>query len=156
MPTFRTKIYKTGINTCVDVPEAITKKMTPTKGRIHVKGTVNGFAFTKTLVPVKGKPFRLFVNAATLKGAETGPGETARFSIQQELNKVEKHYAMPSTLRKELLKQKVLKNFESLTPARKKDILKYLSYVTKVETLLKHTRKIIEKLKAGEKNVRIP
>ncbi|MBL0740781.1 DUF1905 domain-containing protein [Chryseolinea lacunae] len=156
MLTFRARIYKTGINTCVDMPEAITKKMPPTKGRIHVKGTVNGFAFTKTLVPVKGKPFRLFVNAATLKGADTTPGEVARFTVQQVLKKVEKKYAMPPRLRKELSKHSVLKNFGALTPARQKDILKYLSFVTNEATVLKHAEKIISKLKAGEKNVRIP
>jgi len=156
MSKFKAPIYKTGINTCVDVPDTITRKMKPTKGRIHVKGTVNGFAFVKTLVPVKGKPYRLFVNAPTMKGAGTSPGETANFVIIQDLHKVKKQYTMPPFLRRQLQAHKVLKDFHALTPARQQDILKYLSFVTHEETLLKHANKIIEKLKAGERNIRIP
>jgi hypothetical protein len=156
MPKFKAPIYKTGINTCADVPDAITRKMKPTKGRIHVKGTVNGFAFTKTLVPVKDKPYRLFVNAPTLKGADAAVGETANFVITQDLHKIKKQYTMPPALRRQLQVHKVLKDFKALTQARQQDILKYLSFVTNEATLLKHAHKIIEKLKAGERNIRIP
>jgi len=156
MPKFKASIYKTGINTCADVPDAITRKMNPTKGKIHVKGTVNGFAFTKTLVPVKGKPYRLFVNAPTLKGADASVGKTVNFVITQDLHKVKKLYTVPPKLRRQLQTHNVLKDFNALTPARQQDILKYLSFVTHEDTLLKHARKIIAKLKAGEKNIRIP
>ena len=156
MPKFKAPIYKTGINTCTDVPDAITRKMKPTKGRIHVKGTVNGFAFIKTLVPVKGKPYRLFVNAPTLKGAGAAVGEIANFVITQDLHKIKKLYAMSPALRRQLQIHKVLKDFNGLTPARQQDILKYLSYVKSEEVLMKHVNKIVTKLKAGEKNIRIP
>ena len=156
MPKFKARIYKTGINTCVDVPPSITKKMKPDKGRIHVKGTVNGFAFTKTLVPVKNKPYRLFVNAPTLRGAGTAPGEVVSFVIIQDLHKAKKTYAMSPAFRGALRSHKVLKDFGTLTPARQQDILKYLSYVKSEEVLMKHVDKIVAKLKAGEKNIRIP
>jgi len=156
MPRFKAPIYRTGINTCADVPDAITRKMKPTKGKIHVKGTVNGFAFVKTLVPVKDKPYRLFVNAPTLKGANTSAGEIANFVILQNLHKIKKQYTMAPALRRQLQTHKVLKDFNALTPGRRQDILKYLSFVTREETLMKHARKIIEKLKASEKNIRIP
>jgi hypothetical protein len=156
MPKFKARIYKTGINTCVDVPGAITRKMEPTKGKIHIKGTINGFAFTKTLVPVKGKPYRLFVNAPTLKGANASVGDTANFMITQDLHKVRKRYTMSPAFRRQLQEHEVLKAFNALTPARRQDILKYLSYVTKEETLMKHVKKIAQKLKTGEKNIRIP
>jgi len=156
MPKFKATLYKTGINTCADVPDTITRKMKSPKGRIHVKGTVNGFAFTKTLVPVKDNPYRLFVNAPTLKGANASVGETANFVITQDLHKIKKQYTMSPAFRRQLQRHKVLKDFNALTPARQQDILKYLSFVTREETLMKHAGKIIEKLKAGEKNIRIP
>lgn len=156
MPKFKAPIYKTGINTCADVPDAITRKMKPTKGKIHVKGTVNGFPFVKTLVPVKDKPYRLFVNAPTLKGANTTIGEVADFVITQDLHKIKKQYTMSTAFRRQLQAHNVLKDFNALTPARQQDILKYLSFVTKEETLLKHVGKIVQKLKAGEKSIRIP
>lgn len=65
---FNARIYKSGINFVVDVPEIITSKLNVVKGYIKVKGTVNNFPFNKSLVPVKNAAHRLFVNMATLKG----------------------------------------------------------------------------------------
>jgi hypothetical protein len=59
---FKAKIYKTGINWCVDVPLKISKKMIPEKGYIKIKGRINEFDFKKSLVPVKDSPYRLFIN----------------------------------------------------------------------------------------------
>lgn len=39
--SFKAKIYKVGINPCVDVPNNITRKINK-KGYIPVKGTING------------------------------------------------------------------------------------------------------------------
>ena len=50
---FEAEIYQTGINECVDVPIEITEKMVTEKGRIKIKGKINGFAFQTTLMPVK-------------------------------------------------------------------------------------------------------
>lgn len=58
---FNANIYKVGINACVDVPEEITEKMKAENGYIKISGRINGFAFNKNLVPVKNKPYRLFV-----------------------------------------------------------------------------------------------
>ena len=53
MYSFKAKIYKVGINPCVDVPEKIYSKLIATKGYIPVKGTINQFPFQQTLCPVK-------------------------------------------------------------------------------------------------------
>ena len=52
---FKAKIYKVGINCCVDVSSEITSKMTVNKGFIKIKGTINDFAFKNKLVPIKNK-----------------------------------------------------------------------------------------------------
>ena len=59
---FKAKIYQLGINWCIDVPIEITQQLAAEKGRIHIKGQINGFDFVKTLMPVKNEPYRLFVN----------------------------------------------------------------------------------------------
>lgn len=141
--SFKAKIYKTGINWCVDVPLKITGKMTPVKGRIKIKGQINKFDFTKTLVPVKDSPYRLFVNQAMMKGGKTALGEVASFVIGQDTNEVVKEYPTPELLLRHLRKHKLTEAFNALTPSRKKDILKYLSYVKTEETLLKNIDKLI-------------
>src|SRR5688500_10922342 len=156
MINFKAKIYKVGINTCVDVPASVTQKMIATKGYIKVKGSINDFRFTKTLVPVKEAPYRLFVNMLMLKGSESKLGDTVNFSIEQDFKKVTKGYPMPPSLQRQLKDKKLLKDFNNLTASRKSDILKYLSYIKTDDTLQKNISKIIKKLEAKEKTIRIP
>lgn len=153
---FRAEIYKIGMNWCIDVPLNITEKIVAIKGYIHVKGTINNFAFVKTLVPVKNSAYRLFVNSAMMKGGKTALGEMASFTIEHDHEKVTQEYPMPRLLVEALDSNGLTEAFESLTPSRKRDILKYLSYLRTVETLNKNIAKLIVQLKNQQKNVRIP
>jgi Domain of unknown function (DUF1905)/Bacteriocin-protection, YdeI or OmpD-Associated len=154
--TFNAKIYKTGINWCVDVPINITENMLADKGYITIKGQINDFDFTKTLVPVKNAPYRLFVNLKMMKGAKTELGKEATFEIEQDTEKKINEYPIPILLVKILQENNLTTAFENLTASRKKDILKYLSYVKTNETLVKNIEKLLLQLKNNEKNVRIP
>ena len=122
---FKAKIYSVGINWCVDVPIRITTQLTAEKGYIKIKGKINGFSFTKTLIPVKNSPYRLFVNRAMMKGGATALGKMATFVIEQNPDKKIKRYAAPRLLTEQLTKHKLTSDFNNLTPSRKKDILKY-------------------------------
>lgn len=153
---FKAKIYKTGINWCVDVPEKITNRLTAEKGKIKIKGTINGFDFTKTLMPVKNSAYRLFVNRAMMKGGETSVGQTARFKIEQNTNVSRMRYRKPKSLTTQLKSHGVAQAFNNLTDSRKNDILKYLSYIKTTETRQKNVDKLIHQLKNGSKKVRIP
>jgi hypothetical protein len=153
---FRAKIYKVGINWCVDVPVRVTKEMIPEKGYIKVKGQINGFDFSKNLVPIKNEPYRLFVNLIMMKGANTALGKVANFKIEQDHKKVVRNYPMPNLLAAQLTKTNLVEDFNKLTPARKKDILKYLNSIKTEETLVKNIGRVIRQLHAKEKNVRIP
>jgi hypothetical protein len=155
--SFKAKIYKVGINWCVDVPAAITGKMTPDKGRIRIKGLINGFDFSTTLMPVKDAPYRLYVNAIMMKGGNTALGKTAAFTIEANTEKkVEIDYPMHEALGRQLTKNKLTNDFENLTHARKRDVLKYLHAVKREETLHRNVDSVIEQLKRKEKSVRIP
>jgi hypothetical protein len=153
---FKSKIYKVGINWCVDVPVRITKEIVPEKGYIKIKGQINGFDFSKNLVPVKNKPYRLFVNLIMMKGANTALGKIASFQIEQDLKKVIREYPVPNLLAAQLTKTNLTGDFNKLTPARRKDILKYLNSIKTEETLVKNIGRVIRQLHAKEKNVRIP
>lgn len=155
MHLFTAKIYKTGINAAVDVPENITAGMKPEKGYIRIEGTINGFAFRQTLVPVKNKPYRLFVNIPMLKGGNTALGNNADFTIEQDFKPVENDYPMVESLRRKLKEKDLTAAYNALTPSRKKDILKYLNGLKTEETLQKNITKVIKQLEAGE-NARIP
>lgn len=154
--SFQAVIYKTGINYCVDVPREITMQLEAVKGYISIKGTINGFPFTKSLVPVKNACYRLFVNIPTLKGAHAKHGDTASFVIAQNRDTAQKHYPMPDLLYATLEKENLLQQFNNLSAARKKDVLKYLSQLKTTTTLQNNINKIITQLHKNVTNVRIP
>ena len=153
---FKAKIYKIGINWAVDVPADITAQLKPEKGYIRIKGQINDFDFIQTLVPVKNSLYRLFVNFIMMKGGKTALGEVATFAIEQNEVELVKMYAMPKILSSILKKEKLNDDFNALSEARKKDILKYLSFIKTEETMMKNINKLIEQLKRKDKNVRIP
>ena len=153
---FSAKIYKVGINPCVKVPYEISDKMKPVKGYIPVKGKIEKHNFTQTIVPVKNSNYRLYVNRPMLDGGNVRVGDVAHFTIEQYTPKKPANYPMNVQLKKELNKHELVKEFNSLTESRKKDILKYLnSLKPEGEALIKNINKVITSLKA-KKSPRIP
>lgn len=153
---FSAKIYQTGINWCVDVPFKITNCLIIEKGRINIKGEINSFVFTKTLMPVKNSTHRLFVNKTMMDGGKTALGEVAIFEIEQVYNKEVKEYTIPRLLTEHLVQSNLMTDFHNLTASKRRAILKYFSYIKTEETLMKNIDKLIIQLKNKEKNVRIP
>ena len=153
---FKSRIYRIGINQVVNVPKKVTDQLLATKGLIKIRGTINGFSFHTTLMPVKNKPYILYVNIPMLKGAVLKEGDMGLFSIQQDLTTYEKYYPMPALLTETLKKTKQEEQFYALTEPRKKDILKYLNGIKTQITLEKHIATLVKKLKNKEKNIRIP
>jgi hypothetical protein len=154
--SFKARIYKTGINFCVDVPKKITSKLIAEKGYIKVKGKVNGYPFTKSLVPVKGREYRLFINMITLKGGNTDVGKIAKIDIEQDLDTDVQEHHIPPLLAAQLRENGLKDAFDKLSQSVRRNILKYLSFIKTEETFQKHIRNVITQLEQGEKNVRIP
>ena len=154
--TFNAVIYKTGINFAVDVPGELTSELVAIKGYIRIKGTINKFPFTKSLVPVKNGPYRLFVNVPTLKGAKAKLGDDAVFTIMQDTSDPEKEYPVPQALTTQLQQHGLLADFEALSFYRRKEIARYLNQVKTAETLEKNIQKVISQLKKKDATVRVP
>ena len=76
-----------------------------------------------------------------MKGGKTALWEIATFEIKQNIEKVAKDYSMPKLLIAQLEKHKLTTDFDRLTASRRKDILKYLSYIKLEETLLRNIDK---------------
>jgi len=151
--SFSAKIYKVGINPCVEVPLSITSKMTATKGYIPVKGKIKNHSFTQTLCPVKNSLYRLYVNGPMLKESNSKLGDTVKFTIEQNREpETTVNFKMPKELKQGLNKHKLDKTFASLTPYRQKEILRYLNNLKSNEALLRNIDKIIAGLKLDSKS----
>lgn len=146
--SFAAKIYKVGINPCVKVPLRITKQMSPLKGYIPVKGTINGFPFIQTLVPIRNAEYRLYVNGLMLKGSKTKNGDTARFIIEQDFApRSAETYPMPKAFKRRLNEEGLFPKYKQLTPSRRKEVLKYLNYLKTDEALMRNVEKVMKGLK---------
>ena len=143
---FRAKIYKVGINLCVDVPRRITAQMTSNRGYIPVKGRIKEYRFEQTLVPVKNRPYRLFVNGLMLKGSGSSLGDSVTFSIEQTSAK-RKDSLMPRDLKRKLVETKLMSAFAKLIPSRQKEILRYLNYLKTPEAKARNINKVLDLLK---------
>ena len=144
--TFHAKIYKVGINPCVEVPRRITRRMTPQRGYIPVSGHIDDYPFEQTLVPVKDGPYRLYVNGLMLKGSGAEVGDKVTFNIEQT-TATRKDETMPADLRRKLVSAKLLYTFEQLTPSRKKEIVRYLNYLKTPQAIKRNIDKVLSFLK---------
>lgn len=142
--SFRAVIYKTGINLCVDVPLKVTAKMKAMNGYIPIKGTINDHPFIQTLVPVKNKAYRLFVNGPMLKATGLKQDEKAGFTIEQD--DAERKEPFPPAFKKALAVAGLIKTFAQLTAGRQKEILRYLNQLKTKESLERNIDKVIGQL----------
>jgi uncharacterized protein YdeI (YjbR/CyaY-like superfamily) len=116
------------------------------RGQLKVHGQINGFAFRTALFPTgEGRHF-LIVNKKMLSGGKTAPGLTAKFRLHPDTTP--RITALPP---KELLRQlgeskRLLKFFESLNPARRNEIAKWIAESKNEETRRRRSRQIAERL----------
>jgi hypothetical protein len=145
--SFKAKIYKIGINPCVQVPEKIFSQLKATKGYISVKGTINKHPFIQTLCPVKKEGYRLYVNGQMLKGSSLEVGETATFIIEQDHTDRSKKYTLSADFRKKLRQNKLLSAFNKLAPSRQKEIIRYIDHLKTEVSKQKNIDRIIDAMK---------
>jgi hypothetical protein len=120
--------------------------MIPSRGYIPVKGRIKEHRFEQTLVPVKNRPYRLYVNGLMLKGSGSRLGDSVTFSIEQTASK-RKDSLMPKDLKRKLLDTNLMSAFSSLVPSRQKEILRYLNYLKTPEAKARNIDRVLGFLK---------
>ncbi len=145
--SFKSRVYKVGINPCVKVPNSITAKLTATKGYIPVRGTIQGHFFQQTLCPVKGEEYRLYVNGPMLKGGKVKLGQVAHFEIEQDTPERNKNVPLHPVFKTKLEETKLLDAFLQLSPSRQKEVNRYLNHLKTKEAQSKNIDKMTRVLK---------
>ena len=149
MKRFTAKIYKLGSNPVVDPPdnvlEAIFVQAAKSKGPIPVRGKLNGADFVQTLVKYQGA-WRLYINGPMLASSGLNVGDIAK--VQIEFDPDPRDVPMSPELKKALINDKeARKNFDQLSPSRRKEILRYLASLKSRESIQKNVDRIIRHLK---------
>jgi hypothetical protein len=120
-----------------------------TKGRVAVRGKINGFAFRSSLMPMGGCHM-MPVNQKLREGAKAGPGDIVDVVMQRDVD--ERAVEAPPELKKELAKsKKAAEKWDSLAFTHKKEMALAISGVKQEETKKRRLAKVMNVLKTDAK-----
>ena len=118
-----------------------------TRGRVPIRGTINGFAFRSSLMPMDGCHM-MPVNMALRKGAGAEPGDIV--DVVMERDGEERTVEAPPELAKELAKsRKALERWETMAFTHKKEIANSISGAKQEETKKRRLAKAMQILNTG-------
>lgn len=142
---FTAQIEIIGVNPFVFVPDEILTKIFKRAGRdkgpIPIRGKINGKPYKQTLVKFKAK-WRLYINTQMLKNSPKRVGEKITLSV--EYDPVKREIPVHPALQKALNKNPKAKQvFQSLTPSRRKEIIRYISFLKTEKSIKKNIEKAI-------------
>jgi hypothetical protein len=120
-----------------------------TRGRVPVRGTINGYPYRSSLSPC-GTRHLMPVNKLLRAGAGAQPGEMV--DVVMERDKEERTVEAPPLLKKALAKNKAaLANWEKLSFTHKKEMALAIAGAKQEETRVRRLEKIVGILKMGAK-----
>jgi hypothetical protein len=124
-------------------------KVFGTRARVPVRGTINGFAFRSSIMPMGGC-HGMAINQTMRDGAGVKAGDTV--SVVMERDEGERIVEVPPVLKKELAKSKAAQaNWERLSFTNQKEMALSISGAKKEETRARRLAKAIDTLKTGKK-----
>lgn len=145
---FTARVYKVGINPCVDVPARVSRAFAPRRGYVPVEGDLEGFPIRANLVSVGGGRHRLYLNGGMRQGAGVDTGDRVRIRIR--FDPKPRRERTPTALRDALARnQRAQAAWQRLTPSKRKEILLYLNSLKSAEALDRNVRKVIARLREG-------
>ncbi len=125
-----------------EVLEGIFKEVNRRNGHIPVKGTINGKAFAQTLVKYSGA-YRLYINMIMLKDSPRRIGE--KIEVEIEVDYSDRTISTHPKLIKALAENKKANDvFESLSPSRQKEIVRYISKLKTEESVDRNVVRAID------------
>jgi Bacteriocin-protection, YdeI or OmpD-Associated/Domain of unknown function (DUF1905) len=135
--SFNAKIQIIGVNPYVLLPDTVLKNIFKTAGKdkspVPVKGLIEGNAYKQTLVKFSGK-WRLYINGPMLKASKKSVGDLINLTIA--FDPAERKETIHPTLAKALNENAIAKKvFESLTPSRQKEIIRYINFLDQKKQL---------------------
>ena len=120
-----------------------------TRARVPICGTINGFPFRSSLMPMGGCHM-MPVNKTLCRGAGVKPGDIVDVVMERDVD--ERAVEAPPELEKELAKsKKAQERWEKLAFTHKKEMAISISGAKQKETKKRRLAKVMEVLKTGAK-----
>jgi hypothetical protein len=141
---FTAVIFKVGVNPCVDVPLKVSRAFNK-RGFIPIKGKLNGKSLIANLVPIGNNRHRLFINGDMRNRAKVDVKD--RIELILEIDIRPRIEPTPKGLSLVLRRNNTaMSNWKMLTPSRRKEILRYLNFAKRSETLQRNINKVVDLL----------
>ena len=146
---FKVRLEGKGVSVAwLNAPFDVEKKF-GTRARVPVCGTINGFPFRSSLMPMGGC-HGMAINRAMREGAEVKGGDTV--SVVMERDDAARVVTVPMILKKELAKNKVAQaNWKKYSYTNQKEMARAITEVKQEETRARRLAKVMEILKTGKK-----
>jgi len=139
---FSAKIYKVGINSCVDVPERVSKAFGK-RGYVPVEGKLNGHQIRATLVPKGGGCHRLYINGEMRRAAGVATGDKVNLVLW--IDTKSREIPVPEDLAEALRATRgTLEAFEKLSPSHRRELLKWVLDAKRSETRERRIRRTVD------------
>jgi hypothetical protein len=123
------------------------------KARVSVSGTINGFPFRNSLLPMGDGTHRMAVSKEMQAGAKATAGDTV--NVTMEVDRAERTVEVPKELVQALKKnKKAAEFFGSLSYSHKRAYADWVGGAKQEATRKSRAAKAIEMLAAGIKNQR--
>jgi hypothetical protein len=120
-----------------------------TRGRVPIRGTINGFPFRSSLMPM-GACHMMPVNKTLCRGAGVQPGDVVDVVMERDVE--ERTVEAPAELKKELGRSKVARErWDGLAFTHKKEMAISISGAKQEETKTRRLAKVMNVLKTGTK-----
>ena len=131
--SFTARIYKVGINPCVDAPPE-THVVFQRRGFIPVGGgSVNGESYRATLVPFGAGRYRLYLNGEIRKATGTDVGSVIK--VKLNLDEASRVIRTPADFSAALRAKPVAAaTFRKATPSHRREILRLIINAKRPET----------------------
>lgn len=116
-----------------------------TRGRLAVKGEINGFSFRTSLSPSKRGDHLMIVNKRMQRAAKVAAGSRATFHLEPDLE--QRSITIPPELKRLIAQDKaLLKWFEKLNYSTRKWITDWIADVKSSEARARRSQQIAERL----------
>lgn len=137
--SFRARIYKLGINRCVDVPRQVSAAFGQNK-YISVKGEVEHLPLLSTLVPCGNGRHRLFLHSRIWRKLGMGAGDSVEVTLA--LDEESRELPVPEDLAAALAEcPGALTVFKSMTVALRREFINWVFNAKKEQTRSKRIQK---------------
>jgi hypothetical protein len=140
----------TGAWTRLILPFNVEKEF-GSRGRVPVKGTINGFAFRTSIFPNGDSTHHMMVNKVMQQGANAKPGDKVRLTLTRD--DVPKAMEIPPELKHAFTQHKrVAAAFDKLPPSHRREHIRHILEARKPQTRQRRIERIIAQLVETKKS----